>query len=277
MGNLFSSPKPPKALDPKEVAGAQTTQNNKNIRTQVVNNRISQRDQYGNRINYTRVGTDKDGNPKYRQDTKLGGLGKDAVAGLGALGKTYLNSAQGLINNRPDLNSQAAFDQAYGYATANLEPRFQRAEAASENRLRNQGLDPTSEAYKSQMNDLALQQNEARNSLVTGLQNQMFNQGLAGRNQQVNELMSLSSPGIEQLKGAANPNFQPVPQVNVPNVDMTQLYALQHQGLMNQYNAQVQQQGGLLGGLAGIGGSILSAPMTGGASVGGMLAGKLFG
>ena len=85
------------------------------------------------------------------------------------------------------MSTNAAFDRAYQTASANLEPRFDRAGAAMENRLRNQGLDPTSEAYKSATNDLALQQNEARNSLVTQLQGQMFNQGLQDRQQQVNE------------------------------------------------------------------------------------------
>jgi hypothetical protein len=42
---------------------------------------------------------------------------------------------------------------------------------------------------------------------------------------------------------------------------------------MNNYNAQMQNQSGLLGGLAKIGGSLALAPMTGGGS----LIGSFFG
>ena len=91
--------------------------------------------------------------------------------------------------------SQGAFDQAYRTATANIEPRMDRARDAMENKLRNQGLDPTSEAYKSQMNDLALQQNEARNNLTTQLQGQLFSQGMAGRQQGFNEAQGMYGLG----------------------------------------------------------------------------------
>lgn len=247
-------------------------------------------------------------------------------------------------------NSQDAFNTAYGYASANLEPRFEQTRAATENRLRNQGLDPTSEAYRSQMNDVALQQNEARNNLVTGLQNQMFNQGLAGRQQGYNEASGLyglgqgtaqnlfgqnlaqSQYGQGMANDAFNQNLQSaqfgagrqdaaaqnaqfgtnlagglgqqnfqnqlglanigqsgivnpvtqgqyanVPGVNVQGVDMMGLQNLNQQGQWNAYNAQAAQQQAMLSGLASIGGSLLAAPMTGGASLGGMMGGQLLG
>ena len=256
------------------------------------------------------------------------------------------------LSGQPLPDSSGAFDQAYSYATANLEPRFQRSTDALENKLRNQGLDPTSEAYKSAMNDSALQQNEARNNLVTNLQGQMFNQGLQQRQQGISEGTNLYGLGQGQAQniygqnlgqnqfGAQredsiygqnlnNANFaanrgdtrfnqglqnaqyntdqenalfsqnlnaanfnagrddtrfnqgyqnaqglaqlglsgMPDPQVqgnyaNVPGIstitpDMAALAAQKYQGQMNQYNAQMQNQGSMLGGLASIGSGLL--------------------
>ena len=141
-----------------------------------------------------------------------------------------------------------------------------------ENRLRNQGLDPTSEAYKSASNDLALQHNEARNSLVTGLQNQIFNQGLQSRQQGMNEM----APGVQFGMGTLSPNLINAPQVGVQNVDVAGLNQTAYNQQQQNYQQQLAQRNAMLGGLASIGGSILGAPMTGGGSVGGMLAGRIF-
>jgi hypothetical protein len=119
------------------------------------------------------------------------------------------------------------------------------------------------------MNDLALQQNESRNNLVTGLQGQMFNQGLQQRQLGMNELQ----PGIQYGNQFINPSSAQVPGVNTITPDMGQLAGQQYQGQMNNYNAQLQNQSGMLGGLAKIGGSLALAPMTGGGS----LLGSFFG
>lgn len=266
MGSLFSSPKPPKALNPTKVANQQLATNVKAGEQQSAFNRIDQTDAFGNKLNYTKTGTDANGNPIYNVGQSLGGLGQQYSGGLANLGQQYFNQA----GNVAGLGSNDAFDKAYGYATANLEPRFEQSRAAMENRLRNQGLDPTSEAYKSGMNDLALQQNESRNNLVSGLQNQMFNQGLQQRQQGMSEL----TPGVQFSNNVLNPSYANVPGVNIINPDMAGLAQSQYQGQMNQYNAAMQNQSGLLGGLAKIGGSLALAPVTGGGSLIGSFFGK---
>lgn len=250
MGSLFSSPKAPKPLNPTKVANSQLQTNVKAGEQQAAFNRLDQTDAFGNKLQYTRTGTDANGNPTYSVGQSLGELGQQYSQGLAGLGNQYFGMAgQGLPS------SQGAFDQAYGYATANLEPRFEQTRAATENRLRNQGLDPTSEAYRTAMNDLALQQNEARNNLVTGLQGQMFNQGLQQRQQQVSEL----SPGVQFSNNVLNPSYASVPGVNIINPDMAGLAGQQYQGQMNAYNAQMANQGSMLGGLAKIGTGLIGA------------------
>lgn len=194
------------------------------------------------------------------QTTKAGDYGQQFAGGLSDLGQSYFQGAQNFLANPYGDTSNDAFDRAYGYATANLEPRFEQTRAATENRLRNQGLDPTSQAYKSQMNDLALQQNEARNNLVTGIQSQLFNQGLAGRQQQVGEFSQLASPGLNAA-GFMAPNVSGYNQVGT---GITPDYMQASQQRTQTKNANMA---GLIGGVAGLGGKLLTAPMTGGGSL----------
>lgn len=266
MGSLFGdTPKPPKPINPQKVAQQQLETNVKAGQQQASFNRLNQTDPFGNQITYTQSGKDAQGNPIYSVGQSLGGLGQQYSQGLAGLGQQYFGQA----GNVSGLGSSDAFDRAYGYATANLEPRFARSQAAMETQLKNQGLNPGTEAYRNAMNDLALQQNEARNSLVTGLQGQMFNQGLQQRQQGMAEMQ----PGVQFSNNVLNPSYANVPGVNIINPDMAGLAGQQYQGQMNAYNAQMANQSGLLGGLAKIGSGIALAPVTGGGS----LIGKAFG
>ena len=212
-----------------------------------------------------------------------------AADNLMAMGQSRL----GAFANPSDVNSQSAFDQAYSTATANIEPRMQRATSMMENKLRNQGLDPTSEAYKSQMADLGLQQNEARNDLTSRLQSQMFNQGMQGRQQGFQEATGLYGLGAQagqtELQAAqglgglgrsgmvdavTDPGVSNYAQVNTAGpVDYAGLNQTAYNQQMNVYNQQMQQRNAMIGGLAGLGGSLLGLPMGGGASLGGNIMG----
>lgn len=243
----MKKPKAPKPLNVGAVTQAANTQNTQNAFQQAAFNRPAENiDIFGNTQSMYQTGTDAKGNPIFGAKQTLGATGQQFATGLAGLGQNYFDA----VGNQPDLSSNAAFDKAYGYATANLEPRFEQARAGAENRLRNQGLDPTSEAYKSAMNDLALQQNEARNNLVTGLQGQMFNQGLSARQQQLGEY----APGMQFGQNVLNPNYANVPGVSVQNVDIASLYAQRQQDLNNRYNQQMKGYGGMLGGIGGLAG-----------------------
>lgn len=249
MGSLFDTPKAPPPLNPQSVSADQMSANTQSARQQAAFNRVNQTDPFGNSLRYKQTGKDRYGNPIYSATQSLGGLGQQYSQGLSGLGQQYFGQA----GNVGNLGSQEAFDRAYDYATANLEPRFQRTQDQTENRLVNQGLDPRSEAYRSQMNDLALQQNEARNNLVTGLQGQMFNQGLQQRQQGMAELQ----PGVQFGNNVLNPSYAQVPGISTITPDMAGLAAQQYQGQMNNYNAQMQNKSSMLGGLASIGTGLL--------------------
>lgn len=262
MGNLFQTPKAPKPLDVGSVTQQAGAQNTANAFQNAAFNRVNQEDQFGNRLNYSQTGTDAQGNPTFTAQQSLGQTGQMYAAGLAGLGQRYFDTAgQGI----PD--SQGAFDQAYSLATANLEPRFQRQMDSERTRLANQGFDQSSEGYRNAINDAALQQNEARNNLVSGLQNQMFGQSLAGRQQMLSELQ----PGLQFGNQVSQPNLVNTPSVGVQNVDVAGLAQANQAGQWQNYNANLQQRNAMLGGLAGLGGTILSLPMGGGASLGGTL------
>jgi hypothetical protein len=249
MGSLFSGqPKPPSVAS-QEAAHRRSA--DATIGRELQYNRPNQFGPFGGSITY---------DPETgAQTTALGQQGQQYAGGLANLGERYFGMAgQGV----PD--SSAAFDQAYGYASANLEPRFERSRAAAESRLRNQGLDPTSAAYKSAMNDLALQQNEARNNLVTGLQGQMFNQGLAGRQQTLAEL----SPGLQYgIPAFMDPNVSPLQRIDTGGTfNAPGAMQANYQQELDNYNNQ--QMGAF--GLARTGLGLLTAPMTGGLSLAGM-------
>lgn len=333
MGSLMKSPRAPAPLDVGRVQNAQREQNARNAQDQARYNRINQYGPYGS-VTYdpttgaqtTSLNADEMAMRNQGRDTwgqAAEGLAGVAGQGPGALART-LNDPEGLAQQGagrlqsefagPGQDSNGAFDRAYEYASANLEPRMERQRAAMENRLRNQGLDPTSEAYRTASNDLALQQNEARNNLVTGLQGQMFNQGLQGRQQGFNEATGLMGLGMQRagqafeqdqaianvrnqglglqgdlygrmgqlglsgMGGAAqSPGAAGYQGINVGNVDVTGLEGRRQTDLQNQYNQEVTQRNAMMGGIAGIGGAILGAPIGDGISLGGALGSRALG
>lgn len=321
MGSLFSSPKAPKPMDVGAVGQQQQGENTRSAFQQASFNRINQTGPYGS-VSYSQSGTDASGNPIFSQHTTLdpnelayrdkqrgtafGGYGS-GLAGIGASADRFGGAADqlmdtgqhrlGAFGTPSNLSSQGAFDQAYSTASANMEPRMQRATAAAENRLRNQGLDPTSEAYKSQMNDLALQQNESRNDLTTKLQGQLYNQGLQGRQQDYNEASGLYNLGAQagqtQMQGyqqigslgrsgmvdaATSPGVSDYAQINTGGpVDYAGLNKTAFDQQNEVYKQKMAQQNAMIGGLAGIGGAALGMPMGGGMSFGGSLFKSAFG
>lgn len=251
---MGSKPKAPAPMDVGAVTAQAGAQNTKSAYENAAFNRISQTDALGNSLQYSQTGTDAQGNPQFQATQSLGETGQMYAGGLASLGQKYFDS----VGSRPDMGSNAAFDRAYGYASANLEPRMQRQTDQMETKLRNQGFERGSEAFNDAGNDLALQQNEARNNLVTQLQGQMFSQGLQDRQQQMSEL----NPGIQFGNDALSLDQVAVPQVGVQNVDVAGLNAQSYAQQQQAYNAQMQQKNAMLGGLASIGGTI-AKPLIG--------------
>jgi hypothetical protein len=277
MGSLFKSPKPPAPLNVESTAKASNKQNLRNAQLQATFNRPDQTDAAGNSITYKQTGKDRYGNPTYAVKQQLGATGKQFQQGFSQLGQDYFAGASNLMNNPADYSNQATENRLVDLGSRRLDPRFQQEENALRQRLANQGLDPTSEAFASQFKQFGENKNDAYNQLYLQGRGQAFNEAVTGRQQQVGELQSLAAPGLNYGSSVVNPNPVAVPQVGVQNTDIAALQMANQQGLMQNYQAKQQQQQAMLGGLASIGGSILSAPMTGGASLAGSFGKSLFG
>jgi hypothetical protein len=92
---------------------------------------------------------------------------------------------------------------------------------------------------------------------------------MAIRNQPINEIGALMSGGQVSM-----PQFT---QFRGGNIAGTDVAGIHQQGFNNQmgiYNQQLANRGAMMGGIAGLTGSLLAAPMTGGGSlIGGMFGG----
>jgi hypothetical protein len=97
-----------------------------------------------------------------------GGLGQ-AATGLqnqaAGLGQPMDWGQFGKVGTGDDARNQA-ITGAYNQATSRLDPQWDRRMAASQTQLLNQGLDPTSEAYKNQMQDMSFARNDAYGSAM---------------------------------------------------------------------------------------------------------------
>jgi hypothetical protein len=265
---MGKSPKAPEAMNVGAVTQQANTQNTQNAYQNSAFNRVNQTDQFGNTLNYSQTGTDAQGNPIFNATQGMGQTAQQFAGGLGAMGQRYMDTA-----GQAPQTSMDAMNRAYDSATAFSAPRMEREKQQMNTQLANMGLDPSSEAYRNRMMDVTEQQSNQQNTLAASLQGQMFNQGLQGRQQQMNELQ----PGMQYGMGTMNPNLVNAPQVGVQNVDVAGLNSQNYAQQMEAYKAKQAQQGAMLGGLGGIAGSVMMAPMTGGGSLGGMLGGKLLG
>lgn len=174
-----------------------------------------------------------------------------------------------------------------------INPSLQNDRQALESRLASQGIAIGSDAYNKAMTLQNQKEVDARNQAITqagaeqtrligndvttqGLSAQLRSQGLneeqiqaalqnAGRIQSIQETTALRNQPLNETAALATgsqvqqPTFTGVPQVGVQPTDYTGPAALQYQGQMAGYNAQLQQQQATQGGLFGLGGSALSA------------------
>ena len=263
MGSLFKSPKAPTPMNVGQVGQQQQNEGTRSAFEQASFNRLNQKDQFGNTLNYRQSGTDAQGNPVFSVEQGMGETGQQFAGGFAGLGQRYFDMA----GSRGDLGSDAAMTRAYDAATSFSAPRQQRETAGLETQLANQGFARGSEAWNNAARDLTERQSATNNTLAASLQNQIFQQGLADRQQALGELQ----PGLAFGQSTMNPNLVNAPGVNVGPVNYAALNQAAYDQQAQAYKTQMDRQGAMLGGLAGIGGAILGAPMGGGMSLGGSL------
>jgi hypothetical protein len=95
-----------------------------------------------------------------------------------------------------------AINAAYGQASSRLDPMWNQREEATRTRLLNQGLDPSSEAYRNEMGSIGQQRNDA----YMGAMNSAIGQGTAAGSQAFqNNMMARQQAIAEALRQRGMP------------------------------------------------------------------------
>lgn len=285
-----SAPKPP---DPKETSAASTATN---VGTAIANANLGNVNQVtpDGTLNYTQSGTYKWTDPytgksydipQYTATQTLSESGQaikgqtdQAQLNLATLAKDQSGRLNDVLSNPFDPNSVNAPSLTTDFSAdrqkvedalmARLQPQMDQDRTRLETQLANSGIRAGSDAYSRAMQDSAKSTTDARlgailsagqeQSRLTQMNNstraQAMQEAFAGRNQPINEITALMS-GSQ----VSQPNFVNAQMPTIPTTDVAGLINEnynQKMGAWQQKNAMTQN---VLGGLFGLGGSMIMA------------------
>lgn len=269
------APSAPPAPDPMATATAQTQMNKDTAITNARLNMVNQVTPYGSLTYQETMGAD--GTPRFTATQTLSPseqrmldltnqgqetYGRAAVKQLGAVENTLSTPFA------PDFsaigNPMTAREDVQAALLDRMRPSLERQRAGLENQLRNQGVNPGSQAWIAAMDDLNRSENDARygaiinagneQSRLIGTQGQLLQQQLATRSQPLNEANALLTGAQVQM-----PQFVDTPNVTMANTDYLGAVGLQQQALQNAFNAKNANYQANLQGLYGLGSAALGA------------------
>ena len=265
----MSKPKPPKPTAPKKTAAASTSTN---IGTAIANATLGNVNEVtaDGSTNVTQSGmtqwkdpfTGKTFNiPQFTRTTTLSAANqavKDqqdaARLGMATLGKNQTDALQSTLSTPFDGSNDATEARLIELGRKRLDPMLAQQDEALRTRLANQGLKVGTEAYDRELARQGQNTNDAYNQLILSGHGQAFQEGMAGRNQQINEAQALMNGGQ-----VVNPNFMGANMPTIPTTDVAGLIANRDQQRQQNYQANMAQRNSLLGGLFGLGGSLIMA------------------
>lgn len=206
---------------------------------------------WGN-ITWDQIGSWEDGTPRYQSTVQLSpdqqrllGLTTQTQETLGNIGVEQSSRIRDLLNSPIDLNNEAVESRLFDLGSKRLNPVFAERETQLRSDLLNRGLREGTPAFEAEMRRFNEGRNDAFNNLVLSGRGQAVQEMLTQRNQPINEITALLS-GSQ----VTQPQFRNEAQTPVSGVDYAGLVQSNYANEMNQY-------GGMLGGLAGLGGSLI--------------------
>lgn len=266
MGKKSSAPKAP---DPKETAAAQT---GTNVTTALANAQLNNVNQYGpdGSVTYTTTGgqTFRDPStgasyyvPQYNQYTTLSpqqqAIKNESDAAELNLGKTANQQSAFLkdyLGQPVDLSNEAVDKYINDHYTDDFNKQQNQQQTALQTNLSNQGVKLGSAAYTNAMNDFSTARASAYDNLYGNQRSNAVATILAQRNQPLNEISALlGGSQVQTPTFGAGTN-----QGSIPTTDYAGLVQQDYQNRLGVYNQQQAQKQSLLGGLFGLGGSLLS-------------------
>lgn len=147
-------------------------------------------------------------------------------------------------------------------------PQFEQARSKQESDLMARGFNPGTSGWNARFDDLGRNENDARlAAILAGGQEQsrLFGLGQQARQQALQEQSFLRNEPLNTLNAVrtgaqvTNPTFQATPQqAFTPGADYLGAAQQGYQADLNASNAKNAAKGNMFGGLAGIGGSVLS-------------------
>ncbi|GMM93122.1 hypothetical protein [Qipengyuania sp. MTN3-11] len=261
----MKAPSPP---DPVQTAVAQGGVNRDTAVSQQLLNMVSQQNPWGS-VAYNQSGTTSYVDsltgktvtvPQFTQTTTLSpeqqaifDKSQAAQTNLAGIAEAQSGRVADALSDPFQFTNQDAADWSYDLAQTRIAPQQQRNEAALRSRLVNSGIRPGTAAWNSEMERLTQANTDQNNMLALQGRSQAFSENLATRNQPLNELSALLSgsqvSNPAQMSSAA-------PQVGVGGVDYAGM-------VQDNYQAKLQRQNALMGGLFGLAGTGIRAA-TGG-------------
>jgi hypothetical protein len=260
----MNDPVQPAAPDPVATAKAQGDMNQNTATTQQLLNMTNQVTPDGS-LTYTQTGnnsfTGADGKtytvPQFTATQTLSPtqqllktLGDRTKQNIGQIGVDQSAKIGGLLGTNLKLGNEATEARLMDLGSRRLDPVFARNEEALRTRLTNAGIQPGSAAWNAEMTQFQQGKNDAYDQLLLTGRGQANQELLTERNQPINEISALMS-GSQ----VSQPNFTNTPQAQVAGVDYAGMVRDNYNAANQQYQAKLQQQNALMGGLFGLAGT----------------------
>ena len=291
----MAKPKAPAPPDPTKTAQAQTDQS---LATSMANSAmgmVSQRGPDGS-LTYNQTGSktiDMGGKqyqvPTYEAVTQLSDAAQKRFDTTNAATQNMADVAKTLsgqimdttgkpisYDNLPELQGSGGYEASRKSVEdamySRLTPQMERARATLETTLTNRGIRPGSEAYDRAMRNAGETENDARQQVILaagGEQSRLAGLDSATRAQLLGERNSQANEPINRLAALLSNTQVNTPQYQTytpQGMATTDIAGLTQQNYSNQnaaYQAKMQQQNALYGGLFGLGSAAITGGMLG--------------
>ena len=267
----MDSPTPPQAPDPEVTARTQAQYNSQAANETANLNRPNQYTPFGN-LTWTST-PGENGQTRWSSNLSLTPGVQSIVDSLtGAIGRsTSTPFDYSSAPNMPTMDTgarQRIEDAIYGRATSRLDPQFAQRDESLHSQLMNRGIPEGSQAWNDQIGNFERSRNDAyataRDDAVqrsVADMTQIFNNGLAARQQGVNEINMQHQLPINLFNALRNGSQSSFGSGGSGTVVQPGPYAQSaannYQGQVNTYNSQVGANNSFMGGLFNMGAAAL--------------------
>ncbi|MBX4976106.1 tail fiber domain-containing protein [Rhizobium lentis] len=262
---MVSTPKAPKAPDPTQTAAAQTATN---VDTAIANAGLSHTNQYtpDGSLEYRVTGyqtmTDQNGKtyklPTYSayqtyspENQAIYDQTQQTQLGLARLANDQTAKVSGILGTNVDLSAGNVDKYVNDHWRSGFDNQWNRDQASLEQSLADKGISMAA-AYENAMRDFSTRKQAASDQYLGDMYSNAQNSILTERNQPLNEISALMSGSqVHQ------PSYVNTPTTQLPTVDQAGLINENFNQKMGVYDRQVAQSNAAMGGLFGLGGTLL--------------------